>query len=65
MKLMYLLGSTSSAVSWDAVEDGIENVLGLGSTILEAIFGNPIFVTLFAIGFVGVGFKIVHMLKRS
>ena len=48
----------------EAINTGITAIMGIASTVLEGITGEPIFAALFAAGFVAIGIKIVGKLKR-
>ncbi len=48
-----------------SVTEGVNNLMTLASTMLNAILENPVLATLFAAGFVGIAVGIVHKLKHS
>ena len=52
------------ATGMEAINTGITAIMGVATTMLDAITSNPIFAALFAAGFVGIGIKIVGKLKR-
>lgn len=47
-----------------SVTAGVEALMGLASTMLTTITGNPILCALFAAGFIGVAVGIVKKLKH-
>lgn len=48
----------------EAITTGITALMGVASTMLDAITANPIFAALFASGFITIGIGIVKKLKR-
>lgn len=48
----------------EAITTGITAIMGVSTSVLDAILGNPVYAALFAAGFISIGIGIVRKLKR-
>lgn len=54
-----------TATGMEAVSGGITSIMTVMTTMLDAILGNPVFVALFAVGFIKIGLGLIRRFKHS
>ena len=59
-----MTGQTVASGGMTEVTAGITAIMGVATTMLDAITANPILAALFATGFVSIGVGIVRKLKH-
>ena len=47
------------------ITTGITSIMGIVTTMLDTILGNPVFAALFASGFIGIALGIVRKMKKT